>query len=85
MKPYRPLKPLAKPKTKVKAVKARSSTVRAFSYLPDKKQLDVEFHSGRKYRYSGVPAEIHEGLKAANSKGSFLHSSIIGKFDTTKL
>lgn len=85
MKPLKPLKPLAKRKPKPRAIPVRSSTVASHHYDPKAKHLTVTFHSGSKYRYSGVDQETADGLGKAESKGGFLHSSIIGKFDTTKL
>lgn len=38
--------------------------------------LTVHFHSGKSYRYSGVPKDLADGL----SGGSYLRQHIIGKF-----
>jgi hypothetical protein len=63
----------------------QSSTVKAYSFDPATRNLDVEFHSGRKYRYEGVDKKTYAELEAAKSKGSFFHSSIMGKHTVIKL
>lgn len=84
MKPLKPLKPLA-PRKKIRTVKVSSSNIASHAYDPKSKRLTVEFSHGGRYRYSGVDPATAEGLASAPSKGGFLHSNIIGKFDTKKL
>ena len=35
-----------------------STVIRRFEYDPAAQALDVEFVSGRRYRYAGVPEEV---------------------------
>lgn len=42
--------------------------------------LDLEFRDGAIYRYFAVPAAIHHGLLAADSKGSYFNRQIRGCF-----
>lgn len=73
-----------KPQRKSKLA-ARAPSVEDFSYSPRYQILLVTFHGGRTYRYRDVPPEIAVGLAKAPSKGAFMHASVLGKFDATKL
>lgn len=53
-----------------------STVIRGFAYRPDKRSLDVEFVSGRRYRYFGVPEGIASQLGSAFSKGRFFNARI---------
>jgi lysyl-tRNA synthetase class 2 len=50
--------------------------IRRFTYHPATRALDVEFVSGRRYRYAGVPEEVAERFRAAFSKGRFFNARI---------
>lgn len=62
-----------------------SSNVRAFDYDPSSLTLEVEFHSGHTYRYSGVPQAEVDALTAAESKGGFLRERIMWQFPYEKV
>lgn len=49
--------------------------------------LAVDFKSGSRYEYDGVPAHLYEGLCASTSPGSYLREHIINptKLDGSKL
>lgn len=53
-----------------------STVIRRFDYDPRTEGLDVEFVSGRRYRYAGVPAEVAEAFREAFSKGRFFNARI---------
>jgi len=53
-----------------------SSVIRRFEYQPGTEALDIEFVSGRRYRYAGVPAQVAEAFRAAFSKGRFFNARI---------
>jgi len=53
-----------------------STVIRHFSYRPEKRALDVEFVSGRRYRYFGVPEGIASQFASAFSKGRFFNTRI---------
>ena len=53
-----------------------SSVIRRFDYDPRAQALDVEFVSGRLYRYADVPAEVAEAFREAASKGRFFNARI---------
>jgi hypothetical protein len=64
---------------------AESSVIRGAWYLPDRGQLDLLFTSGRRYRYSNVPAAVAEQFVAASSKGRFYNRSIRNHYPCTEL
>ena len=53
-----------------------STVIRRFTYRPETRALDVEFVSGRRYRYFGVPEGIASRFRSAFSKGSFFNARI---------
>ena len=53
-----------------------STVIRRFAYRPQVHALDVEFVSGRRYRYFGVPEGLASQFRAAFSKGSFFNARI---------
>ena len=61
-----------------------SSVIRSYRYDLQAETLDVTFVSGRRYRYSGVPAEVAQGLDTAESRGRFFNAQIrdVFAFDT---
>ena len=62
-----------------------STVIRRFDYLPALRALDVEFVSGRRYRYADVPAEVAEAFRGAFSKGRFFNTRIRDNFSCTEL
>jgi lysyl-tRNA synthetase class 2 len=53
-----------------------STVIRRFSYRQKSRALDIEFVSGRRYRYFGVPEGIASRFQSAFSKGSFFNARI---------
>ncbi len=62
-----------------------STVIRRFAYRPADLALDVEFTSGRVYRYSGVPEEVALAMRRAFSKGSFFNRGIRPAYPHTRL
>jgi hypothetical protein len=53
-----------------------SLVIRRFMYVPDAKELTIEFVTGRRYVYSGVPEDdVHE-FRSAFSKGAHFNRHI---------
>lgn len=46
-----------------------SAVIKHFDYLPERGQLLVEFTTGRRYVYAGVPEEAAARFRAAFAKG----------------
>ena len=59
--------------------------IRAAWYLPNRRQLDLMFGNGRRYRYTNVPAHIARRFADALSKGRFYNSEIRNRFACTEL
>ena len=53
-----------------------STVIRSFKYHRASHSLDVEFLSGRRYRYRGVPESTVEDFRQAFSKGRFFNAEI---------
>jgi hypothetical protein len=47
---------------------------------PASRTLEVEFHSGGLYQYSGVPETIYQGFMRSALKGSYFHDRIKGRY-----
>ncbi len=62
-----------------------STVIRRFDYHPASAALDVEFVSGRLYRYNRVPAEVAEAFRSAFSKGRFFNARIRDRYPCTEL
>src|SRR4051794_8777173 len=59
-----------------------SSVIAGINYDPDSRTLYLRFVSGRRYRYSDVPAEVGEALMKAESKGSFFNAEIRDAYES---
>lgn len=57
-----------------------SNVIRRFVYDEMKADLWVEFTTGRRYVYSGVPREVADAFRGAFSKGAYFNSRIRDNF-----
>ena len=57
-------------------IPVQSSNLASVGYDSKTATLEVEFLNGSIYQYFGVPAEVHQGLMNAGSKGSYLDQNI---------
>ena len=57
-----------------------STTLLTVSYDEAQALLQPEFCSGAVYQYFRVPAEVHQSLLAAPSKGRYFNQAIRGHF-----
>ncbi|HEX5258606.1 MAG TPA: KTSC domain-containing protein [Sphingomicrobium sp.] len=57
-----------------------SSVIRRFSYAPSRRELHVEFVTGRFYIYYGVPEHEAEAFRGAESKGRYFNSRIRDRY-----
>ena len=62
-----------------------STVIRRFDYSPDLGELTVEFVTGRRYVYSGVPAEEAEALRSAFAKGVHFNRRIRDRYPYREL
>ena len=58
-----------------------STVIRGAWYLPERRQLDLLFTSGRRYIYSGVPPTVASRFAEAESKGRFYNQEIRNCFE----
>lgn len=63
----------------------RSSSVVSVGYDPPARTLDVEFRTGRIYRYFDVPPLVYSDLLNADSIGGFINRSIKGRFSCRRI
>jgi hypothetical protein len=57
-----------------------STVIRRFDYAPERKELTVEFVTGRRYVYSDVPPEAADALRGAFAKGVHFNRHIRGRY-----
>lgn len=62
-----------------------SSNLASVGYDADSSVLEVEFHGGEIYQYSGVPQEIYQRLMRASSHGSYFYRNIRDKYPTKRI
>lgn len=60
-----------------------STTLRTIAYDAHNQILQLEFLNRAIYQYFGVPAEIHQALLCAPSKGRYFNHAIRGHFPYT--
>ena len=68
----------------VKQAPMPSTVIKSYRYQPAGRALDIQFVSGRWYRYHEVPAELGEQFGAAFSKGEFFNAHIRDQFAFTR-
>lgn len=57
-------------------VQVESSNLASVGYDHDTATLEIKFHSGAIYQYSGVPQDIYESLINAGSKGAYFNNYV---------
>lgn len=62
-----------------------SSHISSIGYDETSKTLQIGFKSGATYRYTGVPANIHQAMLDSPSKGKFFRFEIKNKFAAHKI
>lgn len=69
----------------MKRIPVQSSDLRSVGYDAASATLEIEFHSGGMYQYSGVSQDVYDELMRAKSKGSYFHSHIRDHYLHTRL
>jgi hypothetical protein len=57
-----------------------SAVIRRFAYDEMEENLWVEFTTGRRYVYSGVPHEVADAFRGAFAKGVYFNTRIRDRF-----
>lgn len=61
-------------------VQVTSTVLRSVGYDATTRTLETEFTSGAIYRYHDVPAEVHDGLMAADSHGQYFNAFVRDRY-----
>ena len=62
-----------------------SSSIAAIGYDARSETLEVEFVSGRIYRYRSVEADVYEDFRVASSKGTYFNECIRDAYPCERL
>ena len=62
-----------------------STVIRRFVYGETEANLWVEFTTGRRYVYSGVPREVADAFRGAFAKGVYFNTRIRDRFPHRKV
>lgn len=57
-----------------------STVIRRFDYVPERRELIVEFVSGRRYVYLDVPDAEAAAMRAAFAKGRYFNARIRDRY-----
>ena len=57
-----------------------STAIRCFDYSPERRELAVEFVTGRRYVYLDVPEEEARSMRGAFAKGRYFNAHIRDRF-----
>lgn len=69
----------------MKLIPVESSMILAVGYDAPAKEREVVVSSGAVWRYRNVPRRVYRDLLAADSKGSYMNSCVIGMFPEYRL
>jgi hypothetical protein len=62
-----------------------STAIRHYHYETERELLTIEFITGRRYVYAGVPAALYEQFRRATSKGGFFNRRIRDRYPFAEL
>ena len=62
-----------------------SSVIRRFAWRPDEQALDIQFVTGRVYRYHGVTEGVARGMRRVQSKGGYFNRAIRDHYPCERL
>ena len=57
-----------------------STVIRRFDYSPKRRELTVEFVTGRRYVYREVPEEEARAMRAAFAKGRYFNAHVRDRY-----
>jgi hypothetical protein len=63
----------------------QSGALASVGYDLEAEALEIEFRSGRVYRYEQVPPSVHDWLLRAPNKGIFVTRQIVGRYPERSL
>ena len=62
-----------------------STVIKRFVYVPERRELVVEFVTGRRYAYADVPEEAVAQFRGAFSKGNHFNRNIRDRYACREL
>lgn len=62
-----------------------STVIRRWDYLPDRRELVIEFTTGRRYCYREVPEDAAKAFRNAFAKGVHFNTHIRRRYDCRRL
>lgn len=66
-------------------INVSSSNISSIGYDPESQTLEIAFHDGSIYQYTGVPRSIYDGIMSTSSHGQYLHQYIKGRYSYRKV
>jgi len=61
---------------------AQSGNIAKYGYVPETRTMVTEFKNGKVYEHTGVPKEIYDNFRNAESLGSYHAQNIRGRYTT---
>ena len=62
-----------------------STVIRRFDYAPERRELLIEFTTGRRYVYADVPEEEVKAMRAAFAKGRYFNARIRDRYECREI
>jgi len=59
--------------------------IRDAVYIPERKEMQITFSSGRRFAYSDVPQSLYDAFMASPSRAAFFSIAIRGRFQFHEL
>jgi hypothetical protein len=63
----------------------KSVILRSVGYDDSTKILEIEFHSGLVYQYSGVPSKVYTDLMRSSEVGKYFSEKVRPRFQTKQV
>ncbi|HNX18194.1 MAG TPA: KTSC domain-containing protein [Methanoregula sp.] len=63
----------------------QSCILRSVGYDDAMKNLEIEFHSGLVFQYSGVPAKVYTDLMSSSIVGKYFSDHVRNRFRSKKI
>ena len=62
-----------------------STVIRRFDYAPERRELLIEFTTGRRYVYADVPEEEVKAMRASFAKGRYFNARIRDRYTAREI
>ena len=62
-----------------------STAIRRIEYRAEQSALEIEFVTGRVYRYLAVPEAVADGFRQVRSKGGYFNRALRDRFQFVRL